>query len=155
MSLLAVDPGLNGCGWALWDDDLICAGFAEIGDSARMPAMWGRLAARVIEAPPEPPKKVVVELMRIYTDGKSDPADILLLQGLAGALLGVAHDRGMETHGLLASVWKGQVPRGAMGARIEREIEQRGWQDRITWPTRKTWRNDVCHAIALAKYAAR
>lgn len=153
MMLFAVDPGLTGCGWALWENDLIAAGFVAAEDSAREPTRWGPLARAVLTASPKVPDKVVVETMRTYTQGKSDPADLFALQGLAGTLLGIAHGWGLATDGYLAMQWKGQVPRDVMGARVEREVEIRGWGDRIAWPKRKTWRNDVCHAIALAKFA--
>jgi hypothetical protein len=154
MMLFAVDPGLTGCGWALWEGDLVAAGFVAAGTSAREPSLWGPLAREVLSASPRPPDKVVVETMRTYTQGKSDPADLFALQGLAGALLGVASAEGRGTEGYLAMTWKGQVPRDVMGARVEKEIAARGWNERIRWPSRKTWRNDVCHAIALAKFAA-
>ncbi len=154
MMLLAIDPGLTGCGWALWEGDLVAAGFVPTETSAREPARWGTVARRVLTDVPLLPDKVVVETMRTYTQGKSDPADLFALQGLAGALLGLAQGWGMETDGYLAATWKGQVPRDVMGARVEKEIAQRGWEERIRWPSRKTWRNDVCHAVALAKFAA-
>jgi hypothetical protein len=154
MTIFAVDPGLTGCGWALWEGDLVAAGFVAAETSAREASRWGPLAQAVLSASPKVPDKVVVETMRTYTQGKSDPSDLFALQGLAGALLGTAHGWGMATEGYLAMTWKGQVPRDVMGARVEKEIAQRGWNERIRWPSRKTWRNDVCHAIALSKFAA-
>ena len=153
MTLFAVDPGLTGCGWALWEGDLVAAGFVAAEESAREAARWGPLAQAVLTASPKVPDRVIVETMRTYTQGKSDPADLFALQGLAGALLGVAHGWGIATEGYLATQWKGQVPRDVMGARVEKEIEIRGWESRIQWPKKKTWRNDVCHAIALGKFA--
>ena len=153
MTIFAVDPGLTGCGWALWEGDLVAAGFVPAETSAREPALWGPLATKVLTDAPRLPDKVVVETMRTYTQGKSDPADLFALQGLAGALLGTAHGWGMATEGYLASKWKGQVPRDVMGARVAKEIEIRGWDSRIQWPKKTTWRNDVCHAIALGKFA--
>jgi hypothetical protein len=152
MVRLTVDPGLSGCGWSVWKDgDLVEAGFVA-GEGVREPETWGSLAAEVVGRACLTPDEVVVETMRVYTQGKSDPADLFALQGLAGALLGVAHARGMKGRGFLASKWKGQVPRDVTGARVERDIEIKAWGDRVRWPTRKTWRNDVCHAIALGQF---
>ena len=83
MRLLAVDPGLSGCGWAVFSGaELFAAGFAPSSAPARTPEAWGPLASAVFSQAPAV-EKLVVELMRIYTGGKSDPSDLLALQGLS------------------------------------------------------------------------
>lgn len=91
--------------------------------------------------------------MRVYTTGRAAPSDLLDLQGVAGALVGLAASVGAKAVGVPAATWKGQVPRSVMGARVEAEVARRGWQDRVDLPRRATHRNDVFHAIGIGLYA--
>ncbi len=153
--ILTVDPGLRGCGYAWWSADRLAeAGYAE-GEKNSLeagPEAWLTVARAVLATRPTaaPIALFAVETMRIYTRSKSDPADILQLQGVAGTLTGMC---GAErVVGLEPSVWKGQVPRDVMGARQEKWLTDTGQWDKIRRPKRKTQLNDVMHAVGIGRF---
>ncbi len=156
--ILAVDPGVNGCGWALFKNkELFSAGFTPADHPAKCPATWSKMAIKLLDdaLTQNPADLLVVELMRVYAQGQSDPADIVNLQGLSGALVGAfaVKNPGAETVGFLARDWKGQVPREIFGNRIGVLIDRQGWRPRVRAPRRKSQLNDVHHAVGLALHA--
>lgn len=154
MEWLSLDPGKHGCGLACWTgDSLRSACFVAVDDSTLDgPARWYRLGVQAVDRS-GPVQAAIVETMRVYANGYADPADLLDLQGVAASVCAVAAERGARPVGVLASVWKGSVPRAVLGARIEAEVARRGWADRIVPPSRATHRNDVHHAIGLGLFA--
>lgn len=152
---LTVDPGLRGCGFAWWTErELIMCGYATGAAEGRGPAAWIAAAHAVQTTRPKGGdpllERIVVETMRVYTGGASAPADLLELQGVAGALVGLVPARIVE--GVEASAWKGQVPRDVMGRRVEAKLEKLGWTGRVVRPKRKTHHNDAMHAAGLGLF---
>lgn len=99
---------------------------------------------------------VVLETMELHKFSKSRPADILNLQGIAGAFAGAFGCLGADVVGYAAAVWKGQVPRDVMAARVAMKVRLQGWTDRVPETKRKVLNkdelNDVQHAIGLGAY---
>lgn len=89
--------------------------------------------------------------MKVYTKGRARPADLLELQGIAGAIVGRYHTAQM--FGFEPGEWKGQVPKNVMGARIEKKVRDRGWWDRVEVPRSKAKLNDVLHGIGVGLFA--
>jgi hypothetical protein len=149
MRWLSVDPGAAGCGVAWWEGaNLARALFVPSPDGVVGPARWVALALAIVDSEAQI-AACIVETMRVYTGGRARPADLLDLQGIAGATCAAAATRGAKAVGALAAEWKKQVPRDILGARIAADVERRGWCDRIVAPRRATHRNDVHHAIGL------
>jgi Holliday junction resolvasome RuvABC endonuclease subunit len=157
LRILAVDPGKHGCGIACLVQgssgvDLHFAQFVPLhGDETEGPAACVSLACAVEEALRArafTPDAVVVETMKVYTAGKARPSDLLHLHGVAMAVC--ARFPRAQHVGVDAGIWKGQVPRDVMGARVAAKIEARGWASKITSPSRATHLNDVRHAVGLA-----
>lgn len=157
MLWLTVDPGLRGCGYAWWyGQELLIAGFAPAPGDDTGPPAWVRNALAVAStAPPdEPVVLVVVETMRVYKNGRSDPADLLQLQGVSSAVSTHFHAlHGCRVEGVEASKWKGQVPRKIMGARVEKQVQALGWSSRVLAPKNQSQLNDVHHAVGLGLYS--
>lgn len=157
--LLSIDPGARGCGCAWW----VCAegvwtllhaayapGAEGTGDTG--PAEWLEAVAAVEAASRSVlgslrPDVVAVERMQVYARSKGDPRDLLALAAVGGGLFRAFHDA--EPVGPLPREWKGQVPRGVMGARVEQKVRDRGWWERIAPPRRKAHLNDVMHGVGV------
>jgi hypothetical protein len=120
--LLAVDPGIRGCGVALFEGRTLClAKYVENpirrGDDleaqlAMAHAVWALSDHRT------PVDLVVVEWPQVYQGSKQkgDPRDLLTLAGVDAAIccmvLAVARTR------YLPAEWKGQVPGDLMCCRV-------------------------------------
>lgn len=150
MLTLAVDPGLDGLGCALFRDHELLQAWYSPGPSrkranrasrdgdgglARGPKVWRDVANSIAwlrDDESTSPDRVVVELMKVYAGrggfGK-DPADLLELAGVNGAVVASFPDA--EIGGVLARDWKGQVPKKIMLGRIRDWLARRSWGDRV------------------------
>ena len=124
---LAVDPGLRGCGVALFDDSALqWASYVEnIMRDGRGPPRHGAMARRVHNVVSSQfgfVKNLVVEFPRIYPKGpkdrRSDPNDLLDVAGVAGALAAIYE----EVCWVFPQEWKGQVPKEVMNARVMKRL---------------------------------
>lgn len=135
-TLLAVDPGIRGCGAALFDGSrLVAAAYVKnpitSGNRANEAAAVGHAVAlwvhethywRVIDF-------VVVEWPQIYASRiragrtKEDPNDLLALAGVVSV---VAAEVGNDTDAAsyAPAEWKGQVPKEVMCARIVARLDE-------------------------------
>ena len=145
--MLAIDPGLDGLGVALFAGDELLQAWYSPGETRkrdargaleRGPSVWAGLARNVAwlnDAPGTRPDNVVVERMKVY-DGRAgfgkDADDLIELSGVAGAVVGTFP--GAIATGYLACDWKGQVPKKIMLERIKAWIAARGWSDRVLVP---------------------
>lgn len=147
MITLAVDPGLDGLGCALFHgDELSLAWYSpgaqrerdSLGRKVRGPAVWIALARSVAwltESPSTRPDVIVVERMKVYNGRQGfgkDADDLIELSAVAGAVIGTFPTA--SASGYLARDWKGQTPKRIMLARIEGWIAARGWRDRVLVP---------------------
>jgi hypothetical protein len=97
-------------------------------------------------------KRLVVEMMKVQVKGKGDPADLIELSGVSGAIVGrMVADR-WQAVGFEPSVYKGQVPRDIYGARVEGHLRAEGLWSCVEVPSRATELNDAMHAVGLGRW---
>lgn len=154
--ILSVDPGLRCVGVALFKDGVLVRAAALRGPTTgRGPAVWSALAQDVerwvgMQGNPTTPGTLVVELMKVQVKGRADPADLLELAGVTGAIVGRLSSWSAE--GFEPAAWKGQVPRDIYGARVEGHLRAEGLWSRVEVPSRATELNDAMHAAGLGRW---
>lgn len=165
-TLLSCDPGKHGVGnclhvrsgpgapWVLahayYTEAYEVEGLKGAEFGFLQPEQWKAAAKAAFDALPEAPTYIVVETMVVYPKGGGDPRDLLLLQGVSGALVGLCV--GSKCIGMEPRSWKGQVPREVFGNRIEKRLRASGEFDRVvSKPRLKTQLNDICHAVGLGQ----
>jgi len=151
---LSIDAGLHGLGCGLFDGaELIAAWYASPGGYGRGPARWRAVIAAGL-APLETmaivPDTVAIETMQIYNRASSrgDPADILEVQGVVGAISGWGSFGRSELVGYAPREWKGAVPQAVYAARVDAYLLRRGWSSRLA-PHPASRHHDVCHGIGV------
>lgn len=118
MILLAVDPGLNGTGWAAFDTGRLvrcgCATYPPTADPRReeiaLPALAGWIAWELGCLNPKV-GVLMIEKPQVYRQRlqKGDPNDLIDLAFLAGA---VHHSlKASKTELVLPREWKGTIPK--------------------------------------------
>ena len=155
--VLAVDPGLRCVGVALFKDGVLVRAAALRGPATgRGPAVWSAYAD-LVHTWVLPhivgrfgPWRLVVEMMKVQVKGRADPADLIELAGVTGAIVGRLSSWSAE--GFEPSVWKGQVPRDIYGARVEAHLRAEGLWSRVEVPSRATELNDAMHAAGLGRW---
>lgn len=157
--MLSIDPGLRACGVALWSDtvdgELVWARALRGPKDGRGPALWaayGRLVRDLFEDV-DPWGHLVIETMKQYVNGKADPDDLLELQGVSGAIVGVLSSRGWSVEGVLARDWNGQVPSKVRRARTQAWVESKGWTSRVDVRTTQRYQQDVWSAVGIGRWA--
>jgi len=127
--LLAIDPGLRCCGVAVSEDGrLIACGLVKNPHKvARNGIAWGAMAREVglWSRAFGPFDRVRCETPQVYLPGhmagkRVDPADLLNLQGVVGALCATFDQ--VET--VLPSDWKGQLPKDVCEGRIRLRLDE-------------------------------
>lgn len=123
-TLLAVDPGIRGCGVA-WFHDSVLTGAAYV----KSPCIVDNLANAAVAMANEVVGRInvrgvdelVVEWPRIYASriragvSKEDPNDLLALAGVDAA---IAMALGCVAHSVYPSDWKGQLKKDPCKARV-------------------------------------
>ena len=128
--LLALDPGINCSGWALFEDgQLVRAGvcFGRPEDAARpsierVVMMGDRLCEEVVPHYP-PPDRLVLERPQIYRPdrAKGNPNDLLVLAELGAYVTGrLTHRRAVKQY--LPREWKGNVDPEVCVARVQERL---------------------------------
>lgn len=154
-TVVAVDPGLRACGAAVWDHGTVAwAGAVRGPKSGSGPEVWRELARWLVGTLRargyEKPDLLVVEQMKVYVQGKGDPADLLELQGVAGAIVGAAPSG--EVRGVLAREWNGQVPAPIRRQRTRAWVESIGALDRVDLNTTARFQQDVWSALGILRH---
>lgn len=148
--ILSVDPGLRGCGVALWGDGaLVGAGYVRGPTAGRGPAAWVEMARCVAEWVGRDGARLVVEYPQVYVRARSkgDPNDLIQLAGVVGA---ISARFPAWPVGYLPAQWKGQLSKEICWARAERDLEVHEL-NRVKWPA-KSLRHNVEDALALGLY---
>ncbi len=156
--LVAVDPGLRGCGIAIFENALLhVAWYCKSPNKAdRGPVAWWAMADRVEkEWIRKVPKrlhhleKLVAEIPQVYRFGKGDPADLIEIAGVVGAIAFCIPAAG-RTH-FLPRTWKGQVPKEAHHPRILKKLSS----DEVSRieSTPKSLMHNVVDAIGIGLFA--
>lgn len=124
--ILSIDPGLRGCGVALWapDGELAAAAYVAGDKTAKDAAAWVTMAYAVHEwadhaCGADLVDELVCEFPKVYTLGKSkgDPEDLLQLAAVVGCIVGKFP--GTVRRVYRPSEWKGQTPKDITTARTQ------------------------------------
>ena len=175
MTLIAIDPGIRGCGVAVFRMArlMTCAYVKNafraplplrVEDAARCAAMAREVfewfPPGLIDTRPSPGvlenQQLVVEFPQVYQGGaqKGDPNDLLLLAGVVSALAALCSGIALCTC-YRPKEWKGQVPKHIHQRRIEKrltEVEsERVTCDLATVPA--SLRHNAWDAIGLGLFA--
>lgn len=156
--ILCIDPGLRDLGAALFDGaELRRAGLVRSMErTARGPKAW-RAMADAVEAWLGHDAQGVVELVcevpQVYAGAKAvgDPADLLELAGVDGAICGVLQP--VELVGLLPRAWKGNVDPDVLTARVEAALTLREHGRIAVCP--RSLRHNVLDAVGIGLHRAR
>ena len=90
--------------------------------------------------------------MQIYSGPqRADPADLLEVQGVCGAITGWSPFAGADMFGYTAHTWKGLVPQSVLAARVDQYLEREKLTDRLL-PHPAQRHHDVCHGIGVGLY---
>ena len=147
--LLSIDPGLRGCGVALFRDRLLEQAVYVDGQAiSQRSETWLGMVDGVREFIGERVvQHLVVELPQVYTHVKSkgDPNDLVQLAAVVGGLC-VAFKEATQTIYLPAE-WKGQAPKEIIHARAASRLSA-DEQSRISC-RRKSLLHNVLDATAL------
>lgn len=147
--LVAIDPGLRGCGVALYRDALLeQATYVTGHDNAQRSACWVAMVAAIRDfIGARAVSKLVVELPQVYIQArlKGDPNDLMHLAAVVGGLC-VAFD-GVIQQVYLPAEWKGQVPKEVMHARALQRLSSEE-RRRISCRTKSLMHN-VQDAVAM------
>lgn len=160
--MLAVDPGLRGCGMALgvghatpvgrWVlDEFLWAGFAvSTCKDKRGPPAWAAMsfaavlagAQRAVTAAGALPIHVVIERPQIYQGGlqKADPDDLMELMGVVGYLTAdFMGDRyGFNVHAVRPKEWKGNMDKKVHQTRLKQGFPK-AWLPRMQSKNNHVW----------------
>lgn len=133
---LAVDPGIRGCGVALFDGPiLIKASYVKNTETEgngpfQCSCMADEILSYAVGSGDIDNKKqkidIVVEWPQVYTKSKGDPNDLLALAGIGAALVTHVYDirpgQVDEVIHYLPREWKGQVPKTIHQTRIKKAL---------------------------------
>lgn len=131
--MLAVDPGIRGCGVALFEGPTLVAcayvfnkakegnRAAEAADMARAIGVEFVMGRVIDELVVEWPRVYATRLRKGEMDGQ-DPNDLIALSAIDGAL---AYRMGVKTTSYVPSEWKGQMKKEPCHARIKSRLNPR------------------------------
>lgn len=144
--LISIDVGLHGLAFAAWEEGVLrAAWYTAAVEKGRGAAAWRRLAQAV---PAELAGcDLLVETMVHYEGSRTNPADLLELQGIAGALVMAVPWASVEN--VEARTWTEGVPKEVRHARLERLLEARGWEAAVDVPKPRSRMSDVLDAVGL------
>jgi hypothetical protein len=150
--LVAIDPGLRGCGVAVFVAGVLLTAFYVDGieKRARGPKVWRKLAMQVLAALPAMRIHVLlIEIPQTYADHKSRADDLHQLTGVAGAIASaVASD---EVWGVFPRTWTGRI------AKTERHSELLATMSpeelaKIIAPQFKTYTHNIFDAVGIGRW---
>ncbi len=122
--MVAIDPGMRGCGVALFRDGLLEQGTYVAGhDNAQRSAAWLAMVGAVRDfIGARRVSHLVVELPQVYIQAKSkgDPNDLIQLAAIVGGLCVVFEGAPQKIY--LPAEWKGQVPKEIVHARAMQRL---------------------------------
>lgn len=121
-TLVSFDPGLRVAGVAFFSDGKLRWATLARSDEPKVrgPMAWlamGRAVSASLVDHPGPYDKVVVEVPQVYPGAPIDPANLIELAGVNGAV--IARLEATEHRGYLPRLWKGNKLKEKMLAHIE------------------------------------
>lgn len=155
--LLAVDPGLRGCGVALFDTAgrLVRCAYLRGSKDAKDAEAWAEMAQEVYDWGAADALRVVSEFPKVYAAGKSkgDPEDLLQLAGVVGALTALFRGEVTEFQVLRPYEWKRQVPKDIMAGRIADRLSMEETSVARHGMPSKSFAHNVWDAIGIGLHA--
>jgi len=158
--LLAIDPGIRGCGVALFDGGyLIGAAYVKNSvDKGNGPTVCFFMAQEVFNwAIPDHEIydgsywDIVMEWPQIYTHSKGDNNDLLALAGVDAAITTRFMDRiDCSAQHYLPREWKGQLTKEVCHARIEKILTPKELAAIAT--KQKTYRHNTLDAVGIGLF---
>lgn len=160
-TLISLDPGLRLCGVAVFRDGVLTwAGLARNTNlTDRGAQAWLSMADAVMHALPmgtllRPPDLLVHELMQVYETKrqKGDPADLIELAGVSGAVVGTLDPRRAISY--LPREWKGQIGKEVHHPRARSKLSEQeaATLDRCLESVPVSLRHNVMDAVALGLF---
>lgn len=165
MSILAIDPGMRGCGCALFHPTyktLIRAAYVRGSKDAERAQSWLDMASAVNQwvtvaqaefmkrqrLPPD--LHLAIELPRVYQGAKQkgDPNDLIDLAAVVGAIVMLLDDRGGSAKVYYPYEWKGQVPKQIHHDRARGRLNVTETAT-VELPSAKSLQHNVWDAVAL------
>lgn len=118
--LIAIDPGTEQAGFALFEDEqLVVAELVREKGSTKEQRAW-KVACKLGDLC-VPDCDLVIEHPQIYARSTSDPDDLLALALVVGGVLSLF--KGGEI--VRPRTWKGQVPKKIMTNRILKQLDEK------------------------------
>lgn len=159
-TILAIDPGLQACGWAIFENSKLAAcGLARPVKSMQPIEMMKEIIDQVTLAWEQNvghsahPDILVAERPQIYQVGKGDPNDLIPLAILDGAVWQATEARGVMYP--LPREWKGQVPKDVMNKRTLDKLSEKEYsvvkENLSRMP--KSLHHNAIDAIGLGQWA--
>ena len=151
--VMALDPGLRGCGAAVYLDGVLQ--YARyVSNPVRVergPPAWRMMARGVLAACPLAPDVLVLEGQ--YVSPRANPADILELCGVIGAITGAFDERARDIIRYLPNQWTGGVEKNERIVRLQSELTAEELS-RFEMPT-KSLQHNVFDAASLGMFEVR
>lgn len=164
-SFIAVDPGLRGCGCAIFAGtglsgayELHRAGYVEGRyDTQRGPEVWRWMASHVMswahafESIPAGGvvQTLVAEVPEVYAGmPKTDSNDLIDLAGVVGAIAGAFQ---VPTHFYLPRQWKGQLPKSTGVLRALAHLTEKE-RSRVELARKKSLDHNTADAVGIGLF---
>jgi Holliday junction resolvasome RuvABC endonuclease subunit len=151
--LLSIDPGLDGTGWALWDENWELGPHVSNAVPSKGHMEWNERAHYIATylselAKKETPCQVASEYPAFFQSagGQTTAASgaLVKLTYLVGCIGMAMYDLGYDLQLVSPTAWKGQLPKTVVEGRIRKIFP--GWQ-----PTRKA--SHEWDAVGIGAYA--
>lgn len=149
MSILAIDPGVKGCGaaWFLHDGKLVRAWYEKEfnPDSDNWDVSWTLACVRKVLI--EKPQTVGGRAVR------GDANDLIALAMRIGELSALFRQWGAKVEYVSPRGWKGTQPKDICHKRVRHRLEAQGTLANVHLPKNKKLQLDVLDAVGIGLYA--
>lgn len=148
-NFISIDPGLRGCGVALWEGGVLVRAFyaANPDKKSRGAVAWVSMAREVKRLLGlTRAKQLVIEQMQAYTGGKIDRNDILEVNGVVGAIAGALELA--NYYSCYPKTWNGGRKKEVTAANTKQAKESQVPRGRIELPS-KSLEHNVYDAIGI------
>lgn len=138
--MISIDPGVKGCGVAVWRHGTLIGAAYETDSDPRM-------LAHKVPTNDDTDGDLVIEMPQVYARSKSkgDPNDLIKLAVMVGRIL--QSNQGLQWV-YLPRQWKGQVPKDILTERTKRALTNLEL-DRVYLPKAPSLHHNVWDAIGI------
>ncbi len=125
--IIALDAGLRGCGFAVYDDGSLVLGCYVVNPErvARGPRAWAAMANAVLDQYPLAADLLVIEAQQYDGRMRASPgitADVMEIVGVTEWILAVFAGRVIGAHAVTPAEWKGAIPKAVCHARLMADL---------------------------------